>query len=568
LKLMLPQWRWALLGIFLSLVTLLSNVGLLALSSWFITSMAVAGSMGIFMDATLAAAGVRALALIRSTGRYAERLVNHETTFRILAGLRVWFFRRLEPLAPARLALHRGGDLLSRIRADIDTLDDFYVRGVVPSLVALLAIPCILVFLARFDARLAWIQCAALAAAGVLLPLALGRLAERPGRECVECAAELRALVVEETQGMAELVALGAVEAHAERMERAGLALDRRQRSLASLQGIGEAGLVAMGPMAVWAGVLLLATAVSAGSIGPAEMAMLLIIMLASLETVLPLPGVIQRAGEMAAAAKRLFEIIDATPAVPEHAPGAASAPILPPAKSAGLSIRGLRFRYAADGPWVFDGLAIDIPKAGRVGIVGPTGSGKSTLVNVLLRFWDYEEGTIMVLADTDRDLRSRSPEDARRLFSVLSQPPYLFHTTIRENLLLAGAGTERAFSGEELFSALAAAQLADLVRGLPEGLDTMIGEHGRALSIGEAQRLAMARALLKEAPIFLLDEPTEGLDDRTADALLSSVERRLRGRTLVLISHRERDLSIVDEVVDFRAGRATRRLSRNLPSP
>jgi len=564
-KLVRPHWRLAVLGLALSLATLLANVGLLALSSWFIASMAIAGLAGTLVDYTTAGAGVRALALGRAAGRYAERLVNHDVTFRILSALRVWFYQRIEPLAPARLSAYRSGDLLSRIRADIDTLDDFYVRGVVPSIVAVLAVGCIVPFLAHYDARLALIDGAALAFAGVLLPLLLHRLSARPGRERVAWAAELRASIVEEVQGMAELVALGAAGAHAAHIEAAGREMDERQRTLASLQGLGDAGIVAASALAVWAAAFVLAPVVAGGGLPRADMAMLTVLVLAGFESIMPLPGVMQRAGEMTAAARRLFQIIDAVPAVKEPAePGDAARAFFPPGKKTpgpvSLSIRDLRFRYSPEQPWAIDGLSFDIPAGARLGIIGPTGAGKSSLVNVLLRFWDFEAGSIRVFNAADGqggtgsdgyDLRAMAPEDVRRLFAVVPQAPYLFHASIRENLLIAlPPSLDPAARDEALLSSLRAAQLSEFVASLPDGLDTIVGETGREVSTGEMQRIAVARALLRDAPVYILDEPTEGLDDRTAGMLLDTLVGKLPGKTLVVITHRERELAIVDSVV------------------
>ena len=204
LSLLLPSWRMAVLGVLLSLFALAANMALLALSSWFITSMALAGAAGAFMDYATPAAAVRALALARAGGRYAERLVNHDTTLRILSSMRVWFFRRLEPLAPAGLQMHHSGDLLGRIRADVDTLDDFYVRGVVPSIVAVLALGLLMSFLLRFDARVAAADLASLACGGVLLPLYLRRLSQAPGQERVALSSALRVAVIEHAQGLAD----------------------------------------------------------------------------------------------------------------------------------------------------------------------------------------------------------------------------------------------------------------------------------------------------------------------------------------------------------------------------
>jgi ATP-binding cassette subfamily C protein CydC len=540
----------ALLGIFLALLALLANMALLALSSWFITSMAIAGTLALTMDYTTPAAAIRALALARAGGRYAERLVNHDTTLRILSQIRVWLFRRIEPLAPARLEAYRGGDLLSRIRADVDTLDDFYVRGVVPVIVAVLSMACVAGFLSGIDVRLSGIVVAGLLVGGFLLPLLLGRAGKTPGRERVERAAELRSLVVEEAQGIAELVALGAVQAQEARIEAASREMDRRQRRLASLQGAAESGLIAAASLVVWATALVVFPAVASGTLPGADFPMLTVLVLASFESVMPLPGVVQRAGEMAAAARRLFELIDMEPMVAEPAVAAgADRPSIP--ASLGLRVTDLGFRYAADGPRIFHGFSMEAPSGSATGIVGPTGMGKSTLVSILLRFWDYQEGVITLTGPgvPPIDLRSLRGDEARRLFSVMPQSPHLFHSTIRENLLIASP-PDAELRDEALFAALECARLADFVSRLPDGLDTAVGEKGKELSTGEARRIALARSLLREAPIYVLDEPTEALDEPTADALLLSVRERLRGKTILIVSHRERDLSIVDNVV------------------
>jgi ATP-binding cassette subfamily C protein CydC len=535
----------------LSLLALLANMGLLALSSWFIASMAIAGAAGAALEFTVPAAGVRALALARAAARYAERLVNHDATLRILSSLRVWFFRRIEPLAPARLAGTQSGDLLSRIRADVDTLDDFYLRGLVPGVAAVCAAACVLPFLWRFDPRCALIDLAGLACAGVLLPLVLRAFADAPGRERVALSADLRAAVIEQAQGMAELIALGAVEEHAARIDAAAALLDRRQRRLSSLQAAGDAGLLAAASLAVWATVVALAPRVSGGNLPGAQFAMLTVLILATFESVMPLPAVFQRAGEFAAAARRLFGLVDQEPAARDPA-----APARAPAghRALGLRVAGLRFRYPEEQLWVIDGLSLQVPAGGRLGISGPTGVGKSTLVSLLLRFWDWQDGVICVTdGATDVDLQSLRGDDARALFSVLPQSPHLFHASLRENLGLAFADG-RESDEEAMRRALDDVQLTSFLSGLPDGLDTTVGETGRELSSGEARRVALARSLLREAPIHVLDEPTEGLDSPTADALLDAVSRRLRGRTLLVISHSERDFRIVDYVI--RVGR------------
>jgi ATP-binding cassette subfamily C protein CydC len=554
-RLALPLWRWVVLGILLSFATTLAHIGLLALSSWFIASMAAAGLLGAVMDYSTPSAGVRALAIARAGGRYAERLVNHDATFRILAALRLWFFRSIEPLAPARLQQHRSGDLLSRIRADIDTLDDFYVRGIVPFFVAVLSAACLVPFLVHFDARLAYVDLAGLVLAGAVLPLLAGRQAERPGRERVQWAAELRSCMVEQVQGMAELEALGAGAFQAMRVESAEREMDTRQRRLASVQGMAEAQITAVSLVTVWASALITATLVAAARLPGPDMAMLMVVVLASFESIMPLPGVVQRFGEMAAAARRLFQIIDGKPQVVDAAGGQFPTADREGRESAragsiGLVIRDLYFRYEPHLPWALKGFCLEAPAGSIVGISGPTGAGKSSLVSVLLRFWEYQGGSILVRerdgqAALETDLRALGPEGARRLFSVVPQSPHLFHASIRENLLIA----RESASEEELWCALRDAELSDFVSSLAEGLDTIVGETGREISVGEGQRLAVARALLREAPAYILDEPTEGLDDPTAEKLLQGLVRRLHGRTVIIISHRPRDHRIAEAV-------------------
>jgi len=313
---------------------------------------------------------------------------------------------------------------------------------------------------------------------------------------------------------------------------------------------VGEAGLTAASSLAVWAAALILVPAAQAGLLPGARLPMLIVFVLASFEAVMPLPAVIQRAGEMAAAARRLFELIDERPAVEEPV-HPARAPSAAPGTGLGLSIRNLRFRYAAGERLILDGLSLDVPAGGRVAIMGRTGAGKSTLVSILMRFWEYEAGEILVTGQggASVELRSLDGEKARGLFSVMPQSPHLFHATLRENLQIAAAGGTE-LSDPVLREAVETAQLGDLLDRLPDGLGTTVGEAGKELSLGEIRRVALARALLRDAPVYVLDEPTESLDEATALAVLTAAAAKLQGRTLILITHRERDLAITDHVV------------------
>ena len=559
-----PHWRRAALGTALALATVLANIGLLALSSWFIASMALAGALGASMDYTLPAVGVRAFAIIRAVGRYAERLVNHDTTFRILGSLRLWFYGRIEPLAPARLAGFRSGDLLARIRSDIDVLDDYYVRGLVPALVAVLALSCIFSFLSRYDLRIARIDILALVAAGLLVPIALAVLAGRPGRESVLAAAELRSSIVEEVEGMAELVVLGAAKTYARATDEVAARLDERQRRLNSLRGIGDASVLALGSLAVWSTAGLLVGLVGSGRLPRADMAMLTVFVLASFETIVPLPVAIQKAGEMAQAARRLFEIIDAEPAVPARAPSIAprraadaedEAPRPRPA-AAGLAIRDLRFAIR---PGLSPRVRRFLARPGPGNEARPDGPFGCRQVQPR----QSPPEILGLRGRADRARRAgppllRSGRGARLLFGGPSvalplscldprEPAFGRHAGGRTT---GRGGREAPHRGRRGGPALGPRGTSRPPASTPSSAKT-----GRAVSVGEAQRIAVARAFLKDAPILLLDEPTEGLDDATADALLAAIAERAAGRTLVMISHRERDLGIVDTICRLHSG-------------
>jgi len=542
-----PYWKWMLLGVLVSFITLVANVGLMTLSGWFIAAMALAGLAGVSMNYFSPAATIRAFAIVRTVGRYAERLVTHEATFRILARLRVWFYEHLEPLAPARLQTFRSGDLLSRIRADIDTLDNLYLRILVPVTVGALGLAAAGIFLWRYDPRLALANLALLLAAGVAVPWLVTRLGREPGETQVRAGAELRAAAVDGLQGLAELTVFGAAEAHAERLDGVSRELTAAQSRMSRLSGLSQAALGLCANLAMWLVALIAIPLVGSGALQPPELAMLVLFALASFEAVMPLPQAFQMLGQTLAAARRIFEIVDARPQVAE--PGEPA----PYPAGYGLELTGVEMRYEPDAPPALSGLDLALPPGRRVAVVGATGSGKSTLVNLLLRFWDYQAGSIRF---GGHDLRAYPGEALRRHFAVVSQGTHLFTTTLRENLRVA----DPEASDGAMEAALETAQLLEFVRTRAEGLDTWVGEAGLTLSGGQARRVAIARALLKDAPVLLLDEPTEGLDAPTEQALMEALYRLMEGRSVLLITHRLVGLERMDEILVLDRGRVVER--------
>jgi ATP-binding cassette subfamily C protein CydC len=547
LHLFRPYRGWIALGILLSLMTLIANVTLMAISGWFIASMAVAGSVGASMDYFTPAAIIRACAIARAGGRYAERIITHEATLRLLSGLRVWLYEHLEPLAPAELQRYRSGDLLSRIRADIDTLDNFYLRILAPAVTASLGALAFVLFLSSYDLRFGLILAAFLFLSGAGAPRLVGALGDAPGRRLVALKSDLRSTTVDAVQGLAELQAYGAAAPQAEKITDLSRRLAGEQQRMSAIAGLSQGALLLSANLTMWLLVWVAIPLVRDGTVAPPELGMLALFTLAAFEAVTPLPAAFQALGETRAAARRVLEIADAEPAFADP-PRPASLP-----RGFGIELTGVQFAYPeADRP-VLTEIDLACPEGARIAVVGPTGSGKTTLVNLLLRFWAPDQGRIAL---GGADIAKLRGDDVRRRIAVVSQRTHLFTGTIRENLLLANpeAGEKR------LQQACRTAKLHELILSQPDGYNTQIGEAGLALSGGQARRLAIARAILKDAQILVLDEPTEGLDSPTARNLMKSLMRSMRGRSVLLITHRPEGLEYVEEILVLNRGRITAR--------
>ncbi|MCG6940091.1 MAG: thiol reductant ABC exporter subunit CydC [Thiohalocapsa sp.] len=538
-----PYRGWMLGGFLIALVTLLANVTLLAISGWFITAMAVTGAAGVAMNYFTPAAIIRASAIARTAGRYFERLVNHDATLRQLAGLRVWFYRHLEPLAPARLQQYHSADLLSRIRADVDALDHFYTRVLVPVLVAAAAGIGFFMFAALFHVGLALLLLAMLLVAGVAMPWLTRRLGVEPGRRLVETQAELRRLAIDGTQGLSELLAYGAADAHAARLDAVSHEVVDRQLAMSRIEGLSAAAVGLCANLALF-GVLLFGIPLAReGTLPPPQLAMLALFALATFEAVAPLPLAFQHLELTLTAARRLFAVVDAEPAVTDP-PGPSPRPT-----RNDIAVRALRFGYPGAARPALDRLDLDVPEGSRTAIVGATGSGKTTLFNLLLRFWAPDAGEISL---GGAPLAAFRGEDLRERIALVSQHTHLFDASIRENLLLAAPNAPQG----KLEQACRTAQIHDFIAALPDGYDTWAGETGVRLSGGQGRRIAIARALLRDAPILLLDEPTEGLDAGTERALMDALRVLMAGRTVLMITHRPAALADMDRILVLHEGR------------
>ncbi|MDQ0812413.1 ATP-binding cassette subfamily C protein CydCD [Streptomyces sp. B3I7] len=534
-----------LLALLLGALALGSAVGLMATSGWLISR---ASQQPPVLYLMVAVTATRAFGIGRAVFRYTERLVSHDAVLRMLAATRVAVYRRLERLAPAGLRTTRRGDLLSRLVADVDVLQDYWLRWLLPvgaaCVVSVGAVGFTAWLLPEAGAALA----VGLLAAGAGVPLLTGAVARRAERRLAPARGELATRVTDLLTGTPELTVAGALPARIAGARRADGVLTRIASRSAAAAALGDGLTALITGLTVVATAVAGVQAVAAGRLHGVAMAVVVLTPLAAFEAVLGLPLAVRHRQRVRRGAARVYEILDAPEPVrePEH-------PRPAPASPFPLAVRGLTARHPGQRQPALTGLDLRLTPGRRIAVVGASGAGKSTLAQVLLRFLDTENGTY-TLGGTDA--AAFDGDDVRRLVGLCAQDAHLFDSSVRENLLLA----RRDATEEELRGALSGARLLDWVDGLPEGLDTFVGEHGARLSGGQRQRLALARALLADFPVLVLDEPAEHLDLPTADALTADLLAATEGRTTLLITHRLAGLDAVDEVIVLAGGRTVQR--------
>jgi thiol reductant ABC exporter CydC subunit len=523
------------LAVVLGALTVLFGVGLMATSGYLISRAAERPAVLSLMVTIVA---VRVFGLGRPVIRYLERLASHDLALRFLGRVRTAFYGRIEPLAPAQLDSYRSGDLLSRMVADIDALQNLYLRGLGPALVALLAGAVCVGVAAAFLPAAAIVLAAGLLVAGLLVPALSGVVSRRAKRRQATARGELSAELVELVGSASEIVAFGAENTALARVDAADRALVSSARRDALATGAGDGlGLIVAGLTA--AGVLALAVgSTHDGRLDRVLIAMLALLALASFEAVTPLAATARELSSTLAAGRRVLELTEHDAAVRDPVEPAPA-----PAWPFTVALEGVRARYPGQPRAALDCFTLTLAPGERVALVGPSGVGKTTVVNLLLRFLDPEEGRVTLAG---RDLRDYRQQDARRAIAVAGQESHLFSTSIGANVRL---GRPEA-TDWEVEHALRRARMWDWVRDLPQGLDTLVGERGRELSGGQRQRVVLARALLAAAPVLVLDEPTAHLDPGNAIELMRDVFAAASGQTVLLITHRTEGLELVNRVV------------------
>jgi ATP-binding cassette subfamily C protein CydC/ATP-binding cassette subfamily C protein CydCD len=529
------EGRQLALSILLAFGTVLAATGLLTTSGYLISR---AAQRPDILSLTAVIVAVRGFGIARAALRYSERLVSHELALRVLARLRASFYEVLAPLGPGALGGHRRGELLARFIADVDALQDLYLRALGPPIVALMVIAsaALTAWLMLPVAALAIGAC--LLVAAVAVPALTAALAAAAGRRQAPARAALTSELVEALDGSVELAVAGRGADRVARLGALGRELAKISRRDALAGATSSMLMSLLSGLTIVAALLVAIPAVHSGALSGVLLAAVVFLVLGAFEGITPLPAAAKSLRGCAESARRLAELAGTRPAVLDPPRPRALA-----RRSAGpLALEGVRFRYGAGdvdapgsggGGWVLDGLDLRLLPGSRIALAGPSGIGKTTLAHLLVRFLDPLDGRVTL---DGIDLRELAQHDVRGAVVLAAQDSHVFTTTIRENLLLAN----RRATETEIWSALAATQLETWIRSLPEGLDTLVGEDGDLVSGGQRQRIALTRALLADARYLVLDEPTAHLDATTARDVMRCISAAAGERGLLVISHRE----------------------------
>ncbi|MFG2997497.1 thiol reductant ABC exporter subunit CydD [Streptomyces sp. NPDC048340] len=533
------------LGLLLGALAVGCSVGLMAVSGWLISR---ASEQPPVLYLMVAVTATRAFGMGRAVFRYAERLVSHDAVLRMLADLRVSVYRQLERIAPAGLREQRRGDLLARLVSDADALQDYWLRWLLPVGTAVLVGTGSVAFTAWLLPEAGAALAVGLLAAGVAVPLVSGACARRAERRLAPARGELATRVADLLTGTAELTVAGALGGRKDAARQSDRTLTSIAARGAAATGLGSGLTALVCGLTVVAAAAVAADAVHDGRLSGVAMAVAVLTPLAAFEAVTGLPLAVQYRQRVRRSAERVYEVIDAPVPVaePEQVREAPASPFP-------LRLAGLTTRHHGQERDALHGLNLTLEAGRRIAVVGPSGAGKTTLAQVLLRFLDPHEGSYTL---GGIDARTLDGDAVRRFVGLCAQDAHIFDSSVRENLRLARTGASEA----QLREALAAARLLDWADGLPDGLDTLVGEHGERISGGQRQRLALARALLADFPVLVLDEPAEHLDLATADALTADLLAATEGRTTVLITHRLAGLEAVDEVLVLDGGHVVQR--------
>jgi ATP-binding cassette, subfamily C, bacterial CydC len=495
----------------------------------------------------VAIVGVRFFGIGRGVFRYLERLASHSVNLGLLAKIRLWIYQKLEPLVPAKILERKSGDLLAILTADVDSLENLFVRVMEPPLTAIFIAIGMAFFLGSYNPAFSYILLVGFFIGGICIPWLVFRLSIKPSEAYISYRAEMYAGMLEVMNGMADITAFGCEEK--QKMAISSLSSDfgKSQRTLARVNGFGSSAQVWGTNFCVLAMIWIAIPFVRNGQFDGTFLAVIALMTLASFEAIQPLLQTAQQSKSVTAAGERIFSLTDSTPEIQEP-----SEPKNLP-ENYDLEMANVSFRYPEENTETLRGINLKIPAKKRIALVGPSGSGKSTLVNLLVRTWDATNGSIRI---GGVDYQHILGQDIWERISLLSQSPVVLTDTLRRNLLV---GKSHA-SEEEMVSAIRHAGLSDWYEGLSQALDSWLGERGTKMSAGERQRLGIARIILKGSPIQIFDEPTANLDAQTEKKILDLILDNAKKKSILWVTHRLIALDQMDEILFMEGGRIVER--------
>ena len=532
------------LGLVLMILGLGSSMGLLTVSGWFLAATAIAG-LGTLFNFFYPSASVRGLAIGRTVMRYFEKIVTHDATFRILSKLRVQVFEKIIPLSPAVLNRYRNSDLLNRLVSDVDTLDSLYLRLLAPFFTAAFVIIAMTIGLSFVNIPLALGLGLFLLILLMIIPTVFYRLGQEFGERLIQARATYRTQFLEFIQAQAELLLFNAEDKLKEKMSATEKTWQEDQAKEAKLSGFSTALVLFLNGLLI-SGMLWFASNADFGTdeYRTAYIALFTFASLAAFEIIMPLGTAFLHIGQVIAAAERVTEIIEEKPLVEFNGSEEFET------KVRFISAKNLSFSYPGQETLVLKNLTLDLEQGQKIAILGKTGSGKSSLLQLLVRNYDANQGQLLL---AEKPISAYSENTLRNQICFLTQRVHVFSDTLRQNLQFASVDE---ISDEKMIEVLHQVGLSKLLEQEEKGLNLWLGDGGRPLSGGEQRRLGLARILLNNAPILLLDEPTEGLDRETERHILRLILQHAENKTLIMVTHRLSSIEQFDKICVIDNGR------------